>query len=89
MGVDQIVQLGRSTLLEVATLAVPVLSVAVAVSLLINLLQVLTSLQEQTIAAVPRLLALAGARFFLMPWMFRHLALFTVKMFSDFHVYLH
>ena len=89
MGVDQIVQLGRSTLLEVATLAVPVLSVAVVVSLLINLLQVLTSLQEQTIAAVPRLLALAGACFFLMPWMFRHLALFTVKMFSDFHAYLH
>ena len=88
MGVDQVVQLGRITLQEVVLLALPVLGVAVSISLLVNMAQVLTSLQEQTISSVPRLLATAGACFFLMPWMWRHLSLFTVKLFSDFHPYL-
>ena len=88
MPVDQVVQLGRITLQEVATLAVPILAIAVCVSLLINVIQVLTSLQEATISTVPRLLATAGAAFFLMPWMWRHLSTFTIKLFSDFHPYL-
>lgn len=88
MGVDQVVQLGRSTLIEILLLAMPILSVAVLVSLVVNLGQVLTSLQEQTISAVPRLLAAATATFFLMPWMWRHLSLFTIKLFSDFHAFL-
>ena len=88
MGVDQVVQLGRLTLQEVVLLALPVLSIAVAVSLLINVMQVVTSLQDNTISTVPRLMASAGACFFLMPWMFRHLSLFTLRLLSDFHAYV-
>jgi len=88
MGVDQVVQLGRVTLQEVVVLAMPVLTVAVVVSLLINVIQVLTSLQETTISTVPRLLATAGACFFLMPWMWRHLSLFTLRLLSDLHAYV-
>ncbi len=36
-------------------IAAPILALAVTVSLLINIVQVLTSLQETTISAVPRL----------------------------------
>ena len=88
MPVDSVVQLGRVTLKEVLLLASPVLLIAVAISLVINVIQVLTSLQETTISTVPRLLATAGAAFFLMPWMWRHLCQFTIQMFSDFHGYL-
>lgn len=88
MGIDQVIQLGRLTLQEVVLLALPVLAVAVAVSLLVNVMQVVTSLQDNTISTVPRLLACAGACFFLMPWMFRHLSLFTLRLLSDFHVYV-
>lgn len=89
MPTDQVVTLGQNTLREVVILAGPVLGVAVSVSLLVNIVQVLTSLQEQTLAAVPRLLASAAGTFFLMPWMWRHLCQFTIHMFSDFSIYLH
>ena len=88
MPVDQVVQLGRLTLKEVALLTMPVLGIAVAVSLVINIIQVLTSLQDSTMSTVPRLLATAGAVFFLMPWMWRQLTQFTVQLLSDFQRYL-
>ncbi len=85
MGVDQIVVLGRLMLAEVAILIAPILAIAVFVSLLVNIVQVLTSLQDQTLSAVPRLLATGIALFVLMPWMWRHLAHYTIHLFSDFH----
>ena len=57
MPVEQVVDLGRLTMREVFVLASPILAAAVLVSLLVNIVQVLTSLQETTISTVPRLLA--------------------------------
>lgn len=85
MGVDEVVQLGRLMLQEVVILVAPVLLVAVAVSLIVNIVQVLTSLQDQTLSSVPRLMATGTALFFLMPWMWRHLAHYTIGLLSDFH----
>ncbi len=85
MGVDQVVNLGRSLLMEVIILVGPNLVVAIITSLLVNIVQVLTSLQDQTLSSVPRLMATGTALFLLMPWMWRHLGNFTIKMLSDFH----
>jgi flagellar biosynthesis protein FliQ len=88
MPVEVAVDLGRSTMREVFLIASPILALAVLVSLLINIIQVLTSLQETTISAVPRLLAVGTGVFFLMPWMWRQVCQFTLQMLSDFHPYM-
>jgi flagellar biosynthetic protein FliQ len=88
MGVDTVVSLGRLMLQEVVLLTAPILLVAIVVSLVVNVLQVLTSLQDQTLSSVPRLLATGSALFLLMPWMWRHLALYTINLLSDFRVVL-
>ena len=88
MGPDQIVTLGRTMLMQVAILIAPILALVVVVSFVINIIQVLVSLQDQTLSSVPRLLATGTALFFLMPWMWRHLALYTIGLFSDFHAVL-
>ena len=85
---DQIVTLVRATLEEVAVLTLPVLAVVVGISLLINIFQVLTSLQDMTVSTVARLMATGGALFLFMPWMWRHVTAFTLSMFSNFNVYL-
>jgi flagellar biosynthetic protein FliQ len=85
MGVDEVVVLGRLMLQEVVILVVPILAVSVAVSFLVNVVQVLTSLQDQTLSIVPRLLATGGALFFMMPWMWRHLAQYSTGILGDFH----
>ena len=60
MGVDQVVLLGRNTLQEVMILVGPILAVAISVSLGVNVIQVLTSLQDTTVSTVSRLLATGG-----------------------------
>ena len=88
MDVDQVVLLGRLMLQEVMILVGPILAVAIFVSLTVNVLQVLTSLQDTTVSTVSRLLATGGALFLMMPWMGRHLAHYTLTTLSDFHGYL-
>jgi len=85
METAQIVVLIRNTLEIAFFLAAPLLLIATAVSLLVNVAQVLTSLQDQTISTVPRLAAMAGAALLFMPWMLRKLMVFTIGMWSDFH----
>ena len=84
MSSEVIVRLGQGTLETAVWLAAPLLIALAAVSLLINVVQVLTSLQDNTISSVPRLLATAAGAIVLMPWMLRKLAIFTLQMFSDF-----
>lgn len=85
MGVDEVVLLGRLMLQEVVILVAPILAAAIVVSLVVNILQVLTSLQDQTLSQVPRLLVTGGTIFMLMPWMWRHLAHYTINLLTDFH----
>lgn len=85
---DVVVELSRRTLEAAIWVAAPVLAVAVVVSLVVSVIQVLTSLQEATLSTVPRLAAVAAACFFLMPWMVRRLGAFTVYMFSNFAHYV-
>ena len=84
MPLEQVIQLGRTTLEYAILAALPLLAVATVVSVVINILQVLTSIQDQTVSTVPRLLATALSAMLLLPWMLRHLAAFTIQLFSDF-----
>jgi flagellar biosynthesis protein FliQ len=88
MSTQQTVELARRTLETVLWIVAPLLLVATVTSLIINILQVLTSLQESTLSTVPRLAAVAATIFLLMPYMVRRMALFTVSLFSDFHPFL-
>jgi flagellar biosynthetic protein FliQ len=88
MSTQQTVELARRTLETVLWIVAPLLFVATVTSLIINIVQVLTSLQESTLSTVPRLAAVAVAIFFLLPYMVRRMALFTVTLFSDFHPFL-
>jgi flagellar biosynthesis protein FliQ len=85
---DMVVQLARETLEVALLLAAPILAVATVVSLLINIAQVMTSIQEHTVATVPRIAVVALTTFVLLPWMLRKLMSFTVQMFADFHRFL-
>jgi flagellar biosynthetic protein FliQ len=88
MGPDQIVVLLRHTIETALWMGAPLLIAAVLVGLLINIVQVLTSLQDATVSTVPRLAAVAAAILVLLPWMVRRISQFTLELFSDFHPFV-
>jgi flagellar biosynthetic protein FliQ len=88
MDTDQVVALFRHTLQMALLMGAPLLLIAVFVSLLVNVAQVLTSLQDQTLSTVPRLAAMAAAILLFFPWMLRRLMFFTIAMWSDFHPFV-
>lgn len=88
MGADQTVQLMRQLLTEAMLLSAPLLVAAASISLVVSLLQTLTSVQEQTLTAVPRLVTVFVVVMAAMPWMIHRLVGYTTQLFSDFHRFL-
>ncbi len=88
MSPDQTVEIMRRLLIEAMILSAPLLIAACLVSLLVSLLQTLTSVQEQTLTAVPRLVVVFLVAMASMPWTVHRLVGFTFRMFTNFHRYL-
>ena len=88
MGADQTVHLMRQLLTEAMLMSAPLLLAAAAISLGVSLLQTLTSVQEQTLTAVPRLATVFVVSMVTMPWMIHRLVGYTLRLFGDFHRYL-
>jgi len=88
MGTDQVVELMRHLLREALVLSAPVLVTASLTSFALSLVQTLTSLQEQTLTTVPRLLLVVTLILVALPWFARRLVWYTVLLLNDFHRYL-
>jgi flagellar biosynthetic protein FliQ len=77
------VELGRGALLLALKLALPAAAVALAAGLTVAVLQAATQVQEQTLSAVPRLVAAGAALFLLLPWMTAALVEYARGLFTD------
>lgn len=63
-------------------LMAPFLGVILLVGLVTSLLQSITSIQEQTLTFVPKLVAFAGLLLLLAPWVLRMMGEFAVQSFG-------
>jgi flagellar biosynthetic protein FliQ len=63
------VEAGRRALLIAIELSAPVLATGMLVGLIVSAAQAATQIQDQTLSFVPKILAMAGAIFFLLPWL--------------------
>ena len=86
---EQLIAITRHTLETALWVAAPILLSATLISLLINIGQVMTSIQDPTVSTVPRLAAVGTILFFLMPWMLHYLLSFTTSLLGDFSVFAH
>ena len=66
-------------ILESLTLAAPILLTAMVIGLAVSLFQAVTTIHEQTLAFVPKALAVVGICLLLMPWIVRSLIDFTTS----------
>ncbi len=84
MGDDTSLELVRQALIISLKIAAPILLAGVVVGLVISLLQSVTSIQDQTISLVPKLVIMVLAAVVLIPWITQRLIDYTQELFKLF-----
>ena len=88
MTIDDVTQIMSSGLYTVVITAAPVLLVSLAVGLIVSIFQTVTSIQEQTLTFVPKLLAIFASLIILGHWMLNNMVNYLVNLWSDFTLYI-
>ena len=73
-------QMIRDALYIVLLIATPLLLIGMILGLVISLIQSVTSIQDQTLTFVPKIIALVVAAVLLLPWIITVLSEFTTEM---------
>lgn len=74
--------IGRQLLWMSLLLVAPVVVVSLAVGLIISVAQTVTSIQEQTLAFAPKIVAVVALLMLMLPWYLSTLKAFTLTMFQ-------
>jgi flagellar biosynthetic protein FliQ len=83
MDAETAVDLCRATLMSAVIIAAPMLLVGMAAGLLVGLVQALTQIQDQTVAFVPKILAMAAVLVACLPWLVTRMVEFTRVVFEN------
>jgi flagellar biosynthetic protein FliQ len=88
MNPEVVVQIISEGLFCVVKTAAPVLLVSLVVGLLISVFQTITSIQEQTLTFVPKLLLVFGTMMLIGNWMINNIITFMENLWGNFSVYI-
>jgi flagellar biosynthetic protein FliQ len=78
--IPEVLEMARDFLSTALLIALPALAVSLVVGLIVSILQTITSIQEQTLSFVPRLLAVGGVMLFCLGWILQMAVHFTMSM---------
>ena len=83
MSPDTVIDISQKTLYLIALIAAPMLLSALAIGLLIGMFQAATSINEQTLSFIPKLLVLLLSILIAGPWMLNLLVNFSRQLYLD------
>jgi len=89
MSPENAIHVIREALMAAFWLSAPLLAVGFVVGIVMNLVQVATSLQDSAFSTFPRLAAFLGGFIVLMPWMLNKISAYTTMVFTDIVKYGH
>ena len=88
MDAGQVVTVARQTICVIVKTSVPLLLVSMIVGLIISLFQTLTSIQEQRLTFVPKLLAIMIALMIMGNWLLNEIVSFMQMLWGSFGQYI-
>jgi flagellar biosynthetic protein FliQ len=88
MSGDLVVQLGQEALFIVMLVSAPMLGLGLIVGLLVSVFQATTSIQEQTLAFIPKIIAVFVAILIFGPWMLRMMVEYVSNMLMNLPSYI-
>ena len=88
MDAGQVVTVARQTIWVIVKTSVPLLLVSMIVGLIISLFQTLTSIQEQTLTFVPKLIAILIGIMVMETWILNEIVAFMNTLWGSFSQYI-
>ena len=88
MSGDVVVQLGQQALIKVLLVSAPMLGLGLLVGLCVSVFQATTSIQEQTLAFIPKIIAVFVAILIFGPWMLRILVEYVMNIIVNLPQYI-
>jgi flagellar biosynthetic protein FliQ len=88
MGPDFVIRLAGEAVYTILKASAPMLLIALAVGLIVSIFQATTQIQEQTLAYVPKILAVLFALLLFGSWILTTLVDFTFNLFSNLYKYI-
>ena len=88
MTVDEVVAIVDQGLFVVIKVAAPVLLISMAVGLAVSIFQTVTSIQEQTLTFVPKVLAIFLTLILMGHWMLNTMVEYMTGLWESFSIYI-
>ncbi|MCR2048636.1 flagellar biosynthesis protein FliQ [Acetatifactor muris] len=88
MTVDVVMDITRQALFLIIKVSLPVLLVSLCVGLAVSIFQTVTSIQEQTLTFVPKIICVFLALILFGNWMMNSMVEFMNVLWSDFGLYI-
>ncbi|MDE6926447.1 MAG: flagellar biosynthesis protein FliQ [Acetatifactor sp.] len=89
MTIDAISDITREALFLIIKTALPVLLVSMMIGLIISIFQTVTSIQEQTLTFVPKIICVFLALVLFGHWMLNNIVEYMTMLWSSFSLYVH
>lgn len=88
MDAGLVIDIAREALMMILTLAAPILLIALIVGLIVSIFQTVTSIQEQTLAFVPKILAVFIGLILIGSWMLTKMQDYMINLFSNLSAFI-
>ena len=88
MTIDAVSEMTNNALYVIIKVSLPVLLVSLIVGLIISIFQTVTSIQEQTLTFVPKIIAVFLGIMLFGPWMLDIMSNYMTRLWTDFSIYL-
>lgn len=84
----QVLDIARDAIYTIIVGSAPVLIMSLVIGLIVSIFQTVTSIQEQTLTFVPKILAVFITLMLTGAWLLQLLSEYIVDLWSDFGIYL-
>lgn len=88
MSTDTVVEIANNALFTIIKTSAPLLLISMIIGLIVSIFQTVTSIQEQTLTFVPKIIALFLTLMVLGHWMMNQMTGLMTELWTNFSVYI-
>ena len=88
MTINDVTEIMSSGLYTIIIIAAPVLLVSLVIGLVVSIFQTVTSIQEQTLTFVPKVIGIFVSLMILGHWMLNNMVDYMTNLWADFSIYI-